>query len=92
MTDQEQTVTEENAEKIVQQTPKLGIIEEDDEFEEFEMQDWDFKPSSGDKNPHSGLQVDQWEADWDDENLDDEFSVQLRTELLRLAAEGSVSA
>jgi 26 proteasome complex subunit DSS1 len=32
------------------------------------------------------LDVEQWEADWDDDNLDDEFSLQLRSELEKFTA------
>jgi len=69
--------------------PHLGVLEEDDEFEEFECADWDDSQtdlahlngaapgvanSSGDK---------LWEDNWDDDDLEDEFSVQLRNELAK---------
>uniref|UniRef100_A0A2K6L8L4 26S proteasome complex subunit SEM1 n=2 Tax=Rhinopithecus TaxID=542827 RepID=A0A2K6L8L4_RHIBE len=38
----------------------LGLLEEDDEFEEFPAEDWD---------------------NWDDDNVEDDFSNQLRAEL-----------
>ncbi|KAF9237643.1 DSS1/SEM1 family-domain-containing protein [Melanogaster broomeanus] len=62
----------------------LGVLEEDDEFEEFECADWDdshtdlahlggaapgVASSGGDK---------LWEDNWDDDDIEDEFSVQLR--------------
>lgn len=34
-------------------------------------EDWD-------DSAENKLDVEQWEADWDDDNLDDEFSLQLR--------------
>jgi len=67
--------------------PTLGVLEEDDEFEEFAVQDWDDShtdlahlsgaapgaaTSGGDK---------LWEDNWDDDDIEDEFSVQLRAEL-----------
>ncbi|KAG1781601.1 DSS1/SEM1 family-domain-containing protein [Suillus placidus] len=67
--------------------PHLGVLEEDDEFEEFEVADWDdsstdlahlngaapgVAKSAGDK---------LWEDNWDDDDIEDEFSVQLRNEL-----------
>ncbi|KAG8213044.1 DHS-like NAD/FAD-binding domain-containing protein [Butyriboletus roseoflavus] len=70
-------------------TPHLGVLEEDDEFEEFECADWDDSQtdlahlkgaapgvanSSGDK---------LWEDNWDDDDIEDEFSVQLRNELAK---------
>ncbi|OAX43125.1 hypothetical protein K503DRAFT_732187 [Rhizopogon vinicolor AM-OR11-026] len=67
--------------------PHLGVLEEDDEFEEFEVADWadsdtdiahlggaapGVAKSAGDK---------LWEDNWDDDDIEDEFSVQLRNEL-----------
>ncbi|XP_034257867.1 26S proteasome complex subunit SEM1 isoform X1 [Pantherophis guttatus] len=49
----------------------LGLLEEDDEFEEFPAEDW------------AGLDEDEdahvWEDNWDDDNVEDDFSNQLRT-------------
>ncbi|KAG8443108.1 hypothetical protein GDO86_011793 [Hymenochirus boettgeri] len=51
----------------------LGLLEEDDEFEEFPAEDW------------TGLEEDEdahvWEDNWDDDNVEDDFSNQLRAEL-----------
>ncbi|KIM59529.1 hypothetical protein SCLCIDRAFT_1217657 [Scleroderma citrinum Foug A] len=70
-------------------TYHLGVLEEDDEFEEFAAADWDdsqtdlahlggatpgVAKSGGDK---------LWEDNWDDDDIEDEFSVQLRNELTR---------
>uniref|UniRef100_A0A8C3IKC9 26S proteasome complex subunit SEM1 n=1 Tax=Chrysemys picta bellii TaxID=8478 RepID=A0A8C3IKC9_CHRPI len=48
----------------------LGLLEEDDEFEEFPAEDW------------AGLDEDEdahvWEDNWDDDNVEDDFSNQLR--------------
>uniref|UniRef100_A0A3P8VY25 26S proteasome complex subunit SEM1 n=1 Tax=Cynoglossus semilaevis TaxID=244447 RepID=A0A3P8VY25_CYNSE len=53
------------------QTVDLGLLEEDDEFEEFPAEDW------------TGLDEDEdahvWEDNWDDDNVEDDFSNQLRT-------------
>ncbi|OXB84749.1 UNVERIFIED_CONTAM: hypothetical protein H355_001226 [Colinus virginianus] len=47
----------------------LGLLEEDDEFEEFPAEDW------------TGLDEDEdahvWEDNWDDDNVEDDFSNQL---------------
>jgi len=91
MTGKEKTEATEKAAITPAQLPKLGIIEEDDEFEEFEVQDWDAPSKGGNQGVAAGLHANQWEADWDDDDLDDEFSVQLRTELLRMAAETAAS-
>ncbi|XP_032898242.1 26S proteasome complex subunit SEM1 isoform X1 [Amblyraja radiata] len=48
----------------------LGLLEEDDEFEEFPAEGW------------TGLDEDEdahvWEDNWDDDNVEDDFSNQLR--------------
>ena len=49
----------------------LGILEEDDEFEEFPAEDWNAK----EEEPED---VNVWEDNWDDDNIDDDFSKQLR--------------
>lgn len=49
----------------------LGV-EEDDEFDEFPSEDWD----EDDKEP-----VIFWEEKWDDDNIEDDFSKQLRAVL-----------
>ncbi|XP_040820746.1 26S proteasome complex subunit SEM1 isoform X1 [Ochotona curzoniae] len=52
------------------QPADLGLLEEDDEFEEFPAEDW------------AGLDEDEdahvWEDNWDDDNVEDDFSNQLR--------------
>merc|ERR1712110_911421 len=52
----------------------LGVLEEDDEFEEFPAEDWK-AVSEGDKGD------DVWEENWEDDNIEDDFSMQLRAEL-----------
>ncbi|RXW12544.1 hypothetical protein EST38_g13310 [Candolleomyces aberdarensis] len=85
---------EDKATKDPQQS--LGVLEEDDEFEEFAAADWDDSEtdlahlggaapgaakSSGDK---------LWEDNWDDDDIEDDFSVQLRSELAK--TKGSADA
>lgn len=55
--------------KEVKNTPEMGSLEDDDEFEEFPAEEWTGK----DKEP----QV-LWEENWDDDNIEDDFSCQLR--------------
>merc|ERR1711971_1097858 len=52
----------------------LGLLEEDDEFEEFPAEDWTCR----DEDPSD---VNVWEDNWDDDNVEDDFSVQLKSEL-----------
>ncbi|KAL0221096.1 hypothetical protein RCL1_000950 [Eukaryota sp. TZLM3-RCL] len=54
--------------------PSLTLLEEDDEFEEFE-EAWAPLPSEV-------MQNEEWEADWDEEALeDDQFLRSLRAKL-----------
>merc|ERR1712018_811805 len=57
-----------------QKKPDLGLLEEDDEFEEFPSEDW-----AGDEEDKGDENV--WEDNWDDDNIEDDFSRQLRAEL-----------
>ncbi|CAB4066270.1 unnamed protein product [Lepeophtheirus salmonis] len=52
----------------------LGLLEDDDEFEEFPHENWD--ESQEDKGD-----INVWEDNWDDDTVEDDFSVQLRAEL-----------
>uniref|UniRef100_A0A2I2ZVP6 26S proteasome complex subunit SEM1 n=1 Tax=Gorilla gorilla gorilla TaxID=9595 RepID=A0A2I2ZVP6_GORGO len=47
----------------------LGFLEEDDEFEEFPAEDW--ADLDEDEDAHV------WEDNWDDDNVEDDFSNQL---------------
>ncbi|KAK6928333.1 DSS1/SEM1 [Dillenia turbinata] len=60
--------------KVATEDPKVDLFEDDDEFEEFEInEDWD------DKEGKETTQ--QWEDDWDDDDVNDDFSLQLKKEL-----------
>ncbi|XP_077544128.1 uncharacterized protein LOC144156157 [Haemaphysalis longicornis] len=52
----------------------LGLLEEDDEFEEFPAEEWTAKAEDS-------QDVNVWEDNWDDDNIEDDFSQQLRAEL-----------
>ncbi|XP_036182873.1 LOW QUALITY PROTEIN: 26S proteasome complex subunit SEM1 [Myotis myotis] len=52
----------------------LGLLEEDDEFEEFPA-----KAGLLDEDEDEDAQV--WEGNWDDDNVEDDFSNQLGAEL-----------
>merc|ERR1712189_7085 len=53
----------------------LGILEEDDEFEEFPAEDWKEVTDTDPKNDAV------WECNWEDEDNFDDFNHQLRAEL-----------
>ncbi|KAA1478522.1 hypothetical protein DENSPDRAFT_845638 [Dentipellis sp. KUC8613] len=69
--------------------PQLGVLEEDDEFEEFEVQDWDDSQTDlahlGGAAPGAAKSGGDklWEDNWDDDDIEEEFSVQLRNELAK---------
>jgi len=68
----------------------LGVLEEDDEFEEFPVADWDDSktdlaqlagaPPGAAKSGGDKL----WEDNWDDDDIEHPFSVQLRNELSKV--------
>ncbi|OZJ04265.1 hypothetical protein BZG36_02471 [Bifiguratus adelaidae] len=64
--------------------PQLGALEEDDEFEEFEAEDW----GTSEEDPQ---EAEAWENDWDDDDVEDDFSLQLKEELAK-ASQGVSSA
>ena len=57
---------------------ELGLLEEDDEFEEFETEDW----NEIDKDGENEKELNLWEDNWDDDNVEDDFTNQLRFGLL----------
>jgi 26 proteasome complex subunit DSS1 len=59
---------------LAAEDPKLDVFEDDDEFEEFENEVWD------DADEGTGA-LQQWEDDWDDDDVTDDFSVQLKKEI-----------
>jgi len=60
--------------------PQLGVLEEDDEFEEFTASDWKDEDTDVSKLIQSG---NLWEDNWDDDDVEDDFSKQLREELAK---------
>ncbi|EGF83392.1 hypothetical protein BATDEDRAFT_85888 [Batrachochytrium dendrobatidis JAM81] len=57
------------------------LPEDDDEFQEFREADW-----TEDKEDHEDK--DLWLEDWDNEDFDDDFTKQLRAELLKIPPTG----
>ncbi|GLB40466.1 putative DSS1_SEM1 [Lyophyllum shimeji] len=70
-------------------TQRLGVLEEDDEFEEFAVADWDDSQTDlahlGGAAPGAAKSGGDklWEDNWDDDDIEDEFSTQLRNELAK---------
>ncbi|KXN88498.1 hypothetical protein AN958_07164 [Leucoagaricus sp. SymC.cos] len=69
------------------ENPTLGVLEEDDEFEEFAVADWDDSQTDlahlGGAAPGAAKSGGDklWEDNWDDDDIEDDFSAQLRSEL-----------
>eukprot|EP00924_Labyrinthula_sp_SR-Ha-C_P013808 snap_masked-scaffold_5-processed-gene-13.58-mRNA-1 protein AED:1.00 eAED:1.00 QI:0/-1/0/0/-1/1/1/0/63 len=55
------------------ETNYLEMLEDDDEFQEFETQDWEFDENIAEEE--------EWEVDWDDVLDQDDFVQELRQEL-----------
>jgi len=55
---------------------KRVALEEDDEFDEFETENWGVEQQDD-------ADMLQWQDDWDDDALDDDFTAQLRAQLER---------
>lgn len=66
----------------VEKQHDLGVLEEDDEFEEFPAEDWkqvnDGRPPSFSVIYFLDDKVDEvWEENWEDDNIEDDFSIQV---------------
>jgi len=78
--------------------PNLGVLEEDDEFEEFAVADWNDSETDlahlGGAQPGAAKSGGDklWEDNWDDDDIEDEFSVQLRNELAKTKESSSGTA
>jgi 26 proteasome complex subunit DSS1 len=78
-TSQNTTQKKKEAEKTEKKpVPQLGPLDEDDEFEEFPAEDWN-------ENEEDAEDTHLWEDNWDDDDVEDDFSVQLRNELSKQA-------
>ncbi|GAV63019.1 DSS1_SEM1 domain-containing protein [Cephalotus follicularis] len=61
--------------KTASEDVKMDLFEDDDEFEDFEInQEWEDKEEGNEVTQ-------QWEDDWDDDDVNDDFSLQLRREI-----------
>ncbi|KAJ3990214.1 DSS1/SEM1 family-domain-containing protein [Lentinula detonsa] len=85
----EQKSTKADEKKKQETRPHLGVLEEDDEFEEFVAADWDDSQTDlahlGGVAPGAAKSGGDklWEDNWDDDDIEDEFSMQLRNELVK---------
>ena len=58
---------------------KPAVLEEDDEFEDFPVEDWTEEET---QIPNGNAHL--WEESWDDDDTNEDFAVQLREELKKL--------
>jgi 26 proteasome complex subunit DSS1 len=54
---------------------KPAVLEEDDEFEDFPVEDWTEEET---QIPNGNAHL--WEESWDDDDTNEDFAVQLRSE------------
>ncbi|WWC71022.1 uncharacterized protein I206_104975 [Kwoniella pini CBS 10737] len=59
--------------------PKLGALEDDDEFEDFPATDYGGNVLDALKKAGDGPNDNLWEDNWDDDDIEDDFTKQLRT-------------
>ncbi|KAK3989385.1 DSS1/SEM1 family-domain-containing protein [Cladorrhinum sp. PSN332] len=72
-------------EQITSEQKPTAALEEDDEFEDFPVDDWeaeDTEAAAGGNNTTQHL----WEESWDDDDTSDDFSNQLKEELKKVEA------
>ncbi|KAH8727503.1 DSS1/SEM1 family-domain-containing protein [Phaeosphaeriaceae sp. PMI808] len=68
-----------NGEQPPPQDKKPAVLEEDDEFEDFPVEDWTEEET---QIPNGNAHL--WEESWDDDDTNEDFAVQLRDELKKL--------
>ncbi|WVQ84381.1 hypothetical protein IAT38_006533 [Cryptococcus sp. DSM 104549] len=72
--------------------PKLGALEDDDEFEDFPASDLGGNVKDALKQAGAGPNDNLWEDNWDDDDVDDDFTKQLRTAIQERANAGGDEA
>lgn len=63
-----------------QETLNKKTLEEEDEFEDFPVDSW---PNSETVKEATNVQTNLWEEDWDDVEVEDDFTKELKEELVR---------
>ncbi|RDW75026.1 hypothetical protein BP6252_06168 [Coleophoma cylindrospora] len=62
-------------------TQPAAVLEEDDEFEDFPVENW-----SQEETEVPGGNAHLWEESWDDDDTSEDFSAQLKEELKKVEA------
>ncbi|KAL2858406.1 DSS1/SEM1 family-domain-containing protein [Aspergillus pseudodeflectus] len=68
------------------QQQKPTVLEEDDEFEDFPVDDWPENETEQASGSTNGNNVHLWEESWDDDDAAEDFSKQLKEELKKVEA------
>ncbi|GLI73337.1 26S proteasome complex subunit [Penicillium ochrochloron] len=87
MSNSTQSQTKADASEQPQQQQKPQVLEEDDEFEDFPVEDWpqeEAEQTAG--SAANGGNEHLWEESWDDDDAAEDFSKQLREELKKVEA------
>ncbi|KAL4813729.1 DSS1/SEM1 family-domain-containing protein [Aspergillus spinulosporus] len=82
---QSQDTKQQEASQQPQQKPT--VLEEDDEFEDFPVDDW--PENETEQATANGNNVHLWEESWDDDDAAEDFSKQLKEELKKVDASSS---
>ncbi|RAH42140.1 proteasome regulatory particle lid subunit SEM1 [Aspergillus brunneoviolaceus CBS 621.78] len=69
-----------------QQQQKPSVLEEDDEFEDFPVEDWPQDETEQGTATANGTDAHLWEESWDDDDAAEDFSKQLKEELKKVDA------
>lgn len=81
---QEDKKTEVDPSKVATQAQPPALLEEDDEFEDFPVEDW-----TQEEAEVPGGNAHLWEESWDDDDTNEDFSRQLKEELKKVEASKS---
>jgi len=81
---QESSKAEVDPAKTAEQLPQPALLEEDDEFEDFPVEDW-----TQEEAEVPGGNTHLWEESWDDDDTNEDFSKQLKEELKKVEASKS---
>ncbi|PYH90315.1 hypothetical protein BO71DRAFT_402318 [Aspergillus ellipticus CBS 707.79] len=68
------------------QPQKPPVLEEDDEFEDFPVEDWPQEETEHGAAAANGTNNHLWEESWDDDDAAEDFSKQLKEELKKVEA------
>ncbi|OQD77897.1 hypothetical protein PENDEC_c002G02545 [Penicillium decumbens] len=69
-----------------QQQKQPQVLEEDDEFEDFPVEDWPQEEAEQAGSAANGGNEHLWEESWDDDDAAEDFSKQLKEELKKVEA------